>query len=205
VNGPKKQHVDWPSEVPPRVVVAYKVPAFVPGSAEGATIQVLSELMGGETAPLYKKLRYDEQVATEMSVDSVSSVGFDDRPLTTDVTIATDKYAQQGRALLDGTATAVSTAFEGLSSFSDQPEAAKRLEAIKSQLRYDILASLNSPSNIAQNFVTYYRFTRDPRVFEKVAEAIARLKPADIDAFARKHFTPQNRVTITLASSGGAK
>jgi len=72
-------------------------------------------------------------------------------------------------------------------------------------LRYDILSSFNSPSNIAQNFANYYRLNRDPQVLEQVAQSIADLKPADIDAFAKKYFTPKNRVSITLAGKGGAQ
>ena len=56
---------------------------------------------------------------------------------------------------------------------------ALRLESIKSQLRYDILSSFDSPANIAQSFANYYRFDRDPQVLEKVAEGIANLKPSD--------------------------
>ncbi|HUP46513.1 MAG TPA: pitrilysin family protein [Thermoanaerobaculia bacterium] len=205
VSGPKTRHEVWPADVPPRVVVAYQVPKFVPGSTEGAVIQVVSELMGGETAPLYRKLRFEEQVATQLFVDNFSAVGFDPRPLSTDVTVAEEKYGQQGRELLNRIGADVATAFEGMSSFSSQPGGAQRLEAIKSQLRYDILSSLNSPANIAESFATYYRFTRDPEVFDKMAAAIARLTPADVEAFARANFRPDRRVTITLAPQGGAR
>src|SRR5690349_8919262 len=204
-NGPKKQHETWESDIPPRVMVAYMVPPYVPGSPESASMDVMSELMGGETAPLFKKLRYEDQVASDLSVDNTSSVGFDARPMSTYVTVAKDKYDTQGRALLDRIDADVSKAFEGLATFSSQADAASRLEAIKSQLRYDILSSFNSPSNIAENFAMYYRFTRDPQVLEKVAAGIAALKPTDIDAFAKKYFTPKNRVTITLAGKGGAQ
>jgi zinc protease len=205
VKGPKTHHEVWPSEVPPRVLVAYQVPAFSPGTPEGAAIQVMSELMGGETAPLYRKLRFDEQVATQLFVDNISAIGFDARPLSTDVTVAEEKYDAQGRALLNRIAGDIAAAFEGMSSFSSQPDAARRLEAIKSQLRFDILSSLNSPANIAENFGNFYRFSRDPQVFEKVAAAIAALQPSDIDAFARRYFRPQNRVTVTLTPQGGAQ
>ncbi|HYC60433.1 MAG TPA: pitrilysin family protein [Thermoanaerobaculia bacterium] len=204
-NGPKKQHETWESDIPPRVLVAYMVPPYVPGSPEAAAMDVMSDLMGSETAPLYKKLRYEEQVASDMGVDNTSSVGFDARPMSTYVTVAKDKYDTQGRSLLDRIDRDVATAFEGLSWFSSQPDSAARLEAIKSQLRYDILASFNSPANIAENIAMYYRFSRDPQVLEKVAAAIAALKPTDVDAFAKKYFTPKNRVSITLAGKGGAK
>lgn len=205
LDGPKKRHETWESDIPPRVLVSYMVPPYVPGSAEAATMDVMAELMGGETAPLYRKLRYEEQVASALGVDNRSSIGADARPLSTYVTVAKDKYDAQGRALLDRIERDVATAFEGLATFSSQPDAARRLEAIKSQLRYDILASFNSPANIAENFVTYYRLSRDPQVLEKVAQGIANLQPADIDAFAKKYFTPKNRVSITLAGKGGAQ
>ena len=205
VRGPKAHHEVWPSQVPPRVLVAWRVPAYTPGSPEAAATQVMSQLMGGETAPLYRALRFEQQVATDFDVDSVSAIGVDARPLSADATVAEEKYAHGGRALLDRIAGQVATAFEGLANFSSQPNAAQRLEAIKSQLRFDILASLNSPSNIAEAFATQYRFTRDPQVFEKVAQAIANLTPADIDRFASANFRPQNRVTVTLAPQGGAQ
>ena len=165
-------------------------------------MDVMAELMGGETAPLYRKLRYDDQVASALGVDNVSSVGVDARPLATYVTVAKDKYDTQGKPLLDRIDADVARAFEALSAFSAQPDSAKRLESIKSQLRYDILSSFNSPANIAQNFANYYRLDRDPQVLEKVAAGIAALKPTDIDAFAKKYFTPKNRVSITLAGGG---
>jgi zinc protease len=205
ISGPKKQHETWESDIPPRVLVAYMTPPYVPGSAEAAAMDVMAELMGGETSPLYRKLRYDEQVASSLGVDNVSTIGVDARPMGTYVTVAKDKYDAQGRPLLDRIDRDVATAFEGLAGFSSQPDAAKRLESIKSQLRYDILSSFNSPANIAQNFANYYRLNRNPQVLEQVAEAIAKLKPADIDAFAKKYFTPKNRVTVTLAGKGGAQ
>ncbi|HUP50811.1 MAG TPA: pitrilysin family protein [Thermoanaerobaculia bacterium] len=205
VNGPQSRHEEWPAQIPPRVLVSYRVPAFVPGTPESATIQVMSELMGGETAPLYRNLRFEQQVATTLGVASASAMGFHARPLSTYITVAEEKYKEEGRPLLDRMAKEVATAFEGLSAYSSQPDAASRLEAIKSQLRFDILASLNSPANIAENFATLYRFSRDPKIFEKVSEAIARLTPADIDAFAKAHFRPANRVTVTLAPQGGAR
>jgi zinc protease len=205
LNGPKKQHETWESDIPPRVMVAYMTPPYVPGSKEAGAMDVMAELMGGETSPLYRKLRFDEQVASSLGVDNVSTIGVDARPMGTYVTVAKDKYDAQGRALLDRIDRDVATAFEGLATFSSQPDAAKRLESIKSQLRYDILSSFNSPANIAQNFANYYRLNRNPQVLEQVAEAIAKLQPADIDAFAKKYFTPKNRVSITLAGKGGAQ
>ena len=205
VNGPKSQHIEWPSDVPPRVVVTYMVPPYTPGTAEAGVIEVMSELMAGETAPLYKRIRYDQQTASAFFVDRVSAIGFDARPMSASAVVAKDKYDAQGRALLNSMAADIATSFEGLTSFASQPGSAERLQSIKSQLRNDILASLNSPANIAENFVSYYRLSRDPQVLEKVADSISSVTPGDIESFARKYFTPKNRVTITLAGKGGAQ
>jgi zinc protease len=202
IAGPKKQHETWPADIPPRVVVAYMVPPYAPGTRGAAVMDVMAELMGGETSPTYKKLRYEEQIASSMGVDNSSSRGFDARPLSTYVTVAKEKYDTQGKTLLDRVEREVAGGFEALSSFSSQPDAAKRLESIKSQLRYDILAGLNSPANIAQTYAEFYRFSRDPQVLEKVAAAIGALQPADVDVFAKQYFTPKNRVTVTLAGGG---
>ena len=205
VNGPKSQHVEWPSDVPPRVVVTYMVPPYVPGTAEAGVIEVMSELMGGETAPLYKRLRYEQQLASGFFVDRVTAIGFDARPMSATAVVAKEKYDAQGRPLLNTLAADIATSFEGLTNFGSQPGSAERLQSIKSQLRNDILAGLNSPANIAENFVSYYRFTRDPQVLEKVASSIERVTAADVESFARKYFVPKNRVTITLAAKGGAQ
>lgn len=205
IAGPKKKHETWESDVPPRVLVAYMVPPYAPGTAESAAMDVMSDLMGGETSPLYRKLRFEEQVASGMFVDNSSSRGFDARPMGTYVIVAKEKYDAAGRPLLDRIDADVASAFEGLASFSSSPDAAKRLASIQAQLRYDLLGSLNSPANIAQTYAEFYRFSRDPQVLEKVADAIMKLTPADIDAFAKKYFVPKNRVTVTLAGKGGAK
>jgi len=63
---------------------------------------------------------------------------------------------------------------------------------------------MSSPPNIAQNFAWYYRFTRDPEVFEKLLASVQNLTPRDIDRFAQKYFVPENRAVLTLAPDSAA-
>ncbi|HEX9984820.1 MAG TPA: pitrilysin family protein [Thermoanaerobaculia bacterium] len=205
VAGPKKKHVDWESDIPPRVLVSYLAPAYVPGSTESSVMEVLPELISGETSPLYRKLRFEDQVASTMGIDNGSMAGLDARPFANWITVAKDKYDASGRTLLERVVNDVAAGTEGYANFSSMPGAAERLEAVKSRLRYDLLGSFNSPASIGLQFAMYYRFTRDPQVFEKIAAGIAAVKPADVDAFARKYLTPKNRVAVTLAGKEGAK
>jgi len=86
-----------------------------------------------------------------------------------------------------------------LKQFSRQKDAKQILQTLKSKYRYDFLAAMSSPAAIAQILAWYYRFERNPEVFEKLLGSVERLQPKDVDAFVRKYFVPQNQVIITLA------
>ena len=90
-------------------------------------------------------------------------------------------------------------AFEELKHFSQDPDASKTLEELKGKYRYDLLAMLDSPANIAMQFAWYYRFRRSPNILDLLADAIQALQPTDIDAFATRHFLEKNRVIVTMA------
>jgi predicted Zn-dependent peptidase len=61
---------------------------------------------------------------------------------------------------------------------------------------------MSSPADIALQFSWYYRFNRDPEVFENLLRGVEKLTPKDIEGFARKYFVPENRAVVTLAYEG---
>ena len=90
------------------------------------------------------------------------------------------------------------TGTEALKSFSKQPDAAKTLEIVKSKVKNDFLAQLNTTESIATLFSVFYRFNHDPRVLDIAMQSGMSLTPADIDADAQKYFTPAGRLVGTL-------
>ena len=88
---------------------------------------------------------------------------------------------------------------EDLKHFSELQGAGQLLEMVKSKYKYDLLAQLNSPANVALNLAYYYRFERDPQVLDRLVRSVQELTPGDIDAFARDYFVADNRVVVTLA------
>jgi len=48
----------------------------------------------------------------------------------------------------------------------------------------------------------YYRFERDPQVFDKLVASVQALEPQDIDQFAQETFVPSNQVIVTLSHAG---
>ena len=202
--GPKRAHVNWGVEVAPRLYAAYRMPAFQTGSVETGVGQLLRELLVSRSAPLYKKLRFEKQTASalEFGEGTDGFESFDPRALVFDVQLFKQLYQQQGPAYFDDVIGDIEQGVEELKRFSRQKGAKKLLETLKSKYRYDFLARMSSPAAIARNFAWYYRFERNPEVFEKLLAAVEALQPRDIDAFAQKYFVPENQVVVTLAYEG---
>ena len=198
LDGPKRGHVDWPTQVAPRVLYAHRVTEFRPGEKESAVLTIIPELIAGPTAPLYRKLRYETRIATDMSTDRRSSQGFDARMLETTVRIDRDRFEKEGASVIEQAIDSLDEGLGELRRFSQRDDAAATLDAVKAKLRYDLLATLDSPQDIAGTLAWYYRFDRDPRVLDRLVGSVEELRPEDVDAFAAKHFVPESRVVVTM-------
>ncbi len=201
LQGPKRDHVGWPADVAPRLYVAYRQPRFETGSVETAVGQLLTELLVSRSAPLYQRLRFEKQTVSELAFGEGTQgfESFDPRLLIFDAQLFKEQYTAKGPAYFGEVVRDIRQGVEDLKRFSRQKDARRTLETLKSKYRYDFLAAMSSPASIARNLAWYYRFERDPDVFEKLLASVERLRPQDVDAFARKYFIPQNEVIITLA------
>ncbi|MGH9341741.1 MAG: M16 family metallopeptidase [Acidobacteriota bacterium] len=202
VGGPKKEHVAWAADVPPRISYSYRMPAFDPSSRESGVAELLPELLAGETAPLFQKLRYEKKTASALSLYSVHYESFAPRLLEVAATLFKDQYDEKGEDYLNDVISDINASFHDLSRFSQIPNAEKTLEELKRKYRYDLLAALNSPSNIAEIFALLYRFNRNPRVFDTLIAGIESVTPAHVETFAKNYFTEDRRVIVTMAPAG---
>jgi zinc protease len=192
-----KVHVPWGAEVSPHVMVGYHTPAAVPGTTETAVGQIIAELLVSQSAPLYQKLRYTKQTVTRLNLAG-DPITTDPRWLLLDSELILDRFRKDGSKYIDDVQQDLTGGLNELKEFSKQPDAAKTLEVIKSRVRNDLLAELDSTGSIAAFFAEYYRFRRDPQAIDKSMAAIQSLTPADIDAYATKYFTQNRRVVATL-------
>lgn len=202
--GEQRAHVPWEAEVAPQVWVAYRMGAFKPGSMESAAAQLLPELLVSPAAPLYKKLRFEKQSAASLGLED-GRKGYESahpRLLTVSAQLFQDKYKARGREYFEEVIQDIVTGLDALKDYSKRPGAVEELAAVKSKFRYDFLAGLSSPSDIAATFAWYYRFNRSPRVLDEILEAVAKVAPADVEALARARFTPKRRVIVTMAYGG---
>jgi len=196
-DGEKVTHVDWEAEVSPRVMVGYRTPAAQPGTKDTAVTTILEELLISRSAPLFQKLRYKKQTVTDMGF-AIDPMTTDPFLLLIDTELKLDEFQKNGQKYIADVRTDLITGIEELQNFSKQPNAAQTLRVIKSKVRNDFLGSLDSTGDIAQIFSVLYRFDRRTDTIDRMMAAIDSLTPADVDAFAKKYFTPNRRVVATL-------
>ncbi len=192
-------HVSWDADVSPQLDVAYHTPAMRPGTKESAVTMLLPELLTSRSAPLYQLLRYKKQSVTSLDAESGQILqATDPHLLMIEAELTHDRFNKDGVKYVNEVRDNIISGVEGLKSFSKQGGAANTLQVIKSKVRNDFLGSLDSTGNIAEIFGEYFRFNRDPNVFEELMQALDSLTPADIDAYAQKYFTANRRVITTL-------
>ena len=75
---------------------------------------------------------------------------------------------------------------------------ATRLAAIKSNIRYSIIATLDKPDAIANTLVQYEQLTGDLDYLNELAREIDALTPAALQEFGKRAFLDANRTTVTL-------
>ena len=198
--GPKDVHVNWEADVSPRLVVGYRTPAMHPGDKETAVTMVLPELLVSRSAPLFQKLRYQKQTVTSFSILDGTELlqSTDPHLLLLDSELMLDRFRKEGQPYVSDVQNDVIAGVDALQHFSGQPGSARVLKVVKSKVRNDFLAGLDSTYDIAQTFAWFYRFNRDPNVIDTLMKAIDSLTPRDIDSYAREYFTPQGRIVTTL-------
>ena len=197
----RRGHVAWDADVPPRVNVAYLGPKFVTGSKGTAVGQILGELLTSRSAPLFRKLRFEDKAVSQLHLSATE--GFHRRLVEIDGQLYADQYAEGGESYKERVIQDIIAGFGELKNFSSTESATRILELVKSKYTYDFLAQLNSPANVALQLAYYYRFERDPQVIDKLVQSVQDLTPADIDHYARTYFVDNSRVIVTMAPREG--
>jgi predicted Zn-dependent peptidase len=159
---------------------------------DNAVYEVIATLMSdGRTSRLYKSLVEEKQLA-------LNAQGFNGFP--------GDKYANlmlfyvqtAPDATLDQVEKALRTEIERLKT---EPVSAKELERVKTQLRADLLRSLDSNMGMARLLAEYQVKTGSWRNLFNQLDAIAAVTAADIERVAQTTFTPENRTIGRLLPS----
>ncbi|HEY4681884.1 MAG TPA: pitrilysin family protein [Candidatus Acidoferrales bacterium] len=189
----KVAHVEWKNPTLPYLAIAYRGPAYSDRDIEAPTLDVISQLVFSESAPLYRKLVIEKQWVEFIAGDLP-----DHRDPYLFTILARVKDAKNMDAVRDE----IYAALEGVKSNPVLPE---RLAAIQSNLRYSFAMALDNPSTIARTMGHFGELTGDPESVNRTYALYQKVTPEDIMRVARKYFVPENRTVVTLSRSGAKK
>jgi zinc protease len=180
--------IDWPNKTRPYVMIGYHVPAFDAHSKTTAALDLISQLLFSENAPLYQDLVVDRQL-----VDFIQgSASFHRDPYLFTITgrLRSDEA-------MDDVLSALHDAFAKLQT---EPVDPARLERIKSHLRYDFALHLDSAPSVAVTVAQFLELTGDPQTINRLYSEYQKVTPQDIMDEAKKTFRDSNETRIILRS-----
>jgi zinc protease len=180
--------LNWPAPTLPTLVLAYHVPAGDPKNPDVAALGALEQAVFGETSPLYNELVLDQQKVVMLAADANPSR---DPGL----------FRIIARARREADLESVSQRIEqALADAAKTPLETAKLETIKSHLRYDFAASLDSADAVALALGYTIAVSGRPEAINELYAAYDRLTPEDLVRVAGKFFERTNRTVLTLVS-----
>lgn len=182
----KRGKLDYPGNTLPILGIAYKAPAFSPESKDFAALLLLSQLAFGETSELYQKLVLKEQKVDVMAPD------FEPHRDPYLLTIYARLKKEED---LENVEKAITDAIENLKT---SPPESKRLNDLKSNLKYSFLMGLDTSSNTASRLAQYLAMTQDIRAIDKKYQTFDSITPEEIQKVAQKYMSTEKRTVVTL-------
>lgn len=183
---PRSGEIAWPNPTRPHLMMAWHVPAFDAATPDTAALDLVSQLLFSESAPLYQELVVERQL-----VDFIDGgAGFHRDPYL--FTVVTRLRSEDA---LDEVRATIDRHLEGLKSDPVDPE---RLEQIKSHLRYDVALALDSAASVANLVAEFLNLTADPATINRLYRQYAAVTPQEVQRVARETFEDDQRTVVTL-------
>jgi zinc protease len=184
--GPRENHLDWPTSTLPWVEIAYKGPAYADDKKDAAALDVLESLAFSQTSDLYQKL-----VINEQKVDALGA----SNPDSTDP----DLFTIRARVKRVGDLTYVrDQILATVQRFQNELVPAAKLEALKKRERYSFTLALDNPESVARTVAEYVALRRTPATIDRYYQVFGQLTPEDVREMARKYLVESGRTIVTL-------
>jgi len=186
----RRGQVDWDKPTLPRIWITWHTPGA--DNIKAAAVQnVLNAYLFGPTSPLYQSLVLGKQ----QLVDSMDATYSDHRDPNLFGVLIRVKDAKNLRAV----EFAVLREIRKLASGGVD---ARRLEAVRSNLRYSNIMGLDKADSAAVTLAVNTALTGDVNFLNKEFDALAQIQPRDLQDFAKAYFIDLNRTTVTLVTAG---
>ena len=178
--------LSWPTPTLPRLGMYWHTPAASAKSPDAAIAQVLSSYLAGPTSPLHRSLVLEQQLVERLGPTFESH---------RDPTL----FGLDARLKTEANREAVSKAMlAAVQEVVNGKVDAKRLEDIKSHLRYSVVMDLETPSQVAEALAWHIGIFGTPDAIDTLYAAIAKVSAKDLTAFAKTHLVDSNRTTLVF-------
>jgi len=182
----RRAEVKFNGKTLPILSVNYKSMAFDPESIEMAACVLTGDLIFGETSDLYKKLVLDEQRVQFIRADFSSSR--DPGLLTINTMVKKENDLNPIEKEI----------YKAIAHYQNHPVGEKRLNDLKSNLKYSFLMRLNTPGRVAGSLATTIAKTGDIQAVDQLYANFEKVTPEDILRAAKKFLAKEKRTVIVL-------
>ncbi len=178
--GEKRVAVESPAQ--PVVAIGYKRPSAL--DKDDTVFDVLSSLLsGGRTSIMYKELVQDKKIA--LAAQSIAN--FPGAKLENLFVLFLVPNA--GKTIDD----CEKAAYEIVERMKKEPATAEQLKRVKTQIRAQLVRSLDSNSGMAQNLATSQALFGDWRTLFTQLDELDKITAADVTAAAKKYLISKGR------------
>jgi len=184
----RRTNVDWDKPTLPRIWIAWHTPAA--SDIKRAAVQnLLNAYLFGPTSSLYQNLVLGKQI-----VDSMFPTYSDHRDPNLFGVLMRVKDPKNLR-------TVEVAVLREIRALATGRVDAKRLEAVRSNLRYSNVMQLDKADAVAVTAAVNTALTGDIDYLNKEFAALSTVEPRDLQEFGKRYFLDLNRTTVTLVNS----
>lgn len=184
---PKSKTITFKGKTLPTLAVGYKGLQFDPTSKEYVALNMLEDIMFGETSDLYTRLILEQQKAESIR----AYFGMNRDPGLNSVTISIKK--------MEYAADVKKEVADTIKKYQTEPMDKNKLGQLKSNLKYSFLMRLSSTQRVTAALPRFIAASGDIDAVDQFFETLDTITPEDIQQAAAKYFTDNRKTEILLA------
>ena len=190
--GLRRAQVVWESgPVNPRLAIAWRTPAYAPGTVDGAALSLLPALLASDVAPLHRKLVDEEQRVRWIWAEAPDHRHPGLFSITMELAEGQDPTEIEAEVLAAVEALVTDTS----------AEATRRLEMTRARNRREMLLNLDSAHRWAGAYGRASLYGPVPDTLQAEVDAAATVELADVARVVTKWLQPDTgRTVVTLVA-----
>ena len=183
--------VVYPGKTAPHLLIAYRLPGYQLNNSQVPAIDLLRNLYFTKSAPLYRRLVYDEKLLSSMSFPA-KYFTVDPGLFTITLTLKDARDMEKVKKLF----------YEEVEKMKESPCRPVELQEVRERMRFGALMGMDSLYRTAFTYVNFYALSHRTDGISLYYKSLDRITPSDIQKVAGQCLSSSNRVVVTLVQGG---